>query len=329
MSSMWLVAAPGALIATAALLLAAGSAYQFFAERADQEHYPPPGRLIDVGDRRLHVVCAGNAGGPTVVIEAGSGDDSNSWRRILDRVGTFADVCTYDRAGLGWSDPAPGPRGFEDRVADLHSLLKAAAVRGPFILVGHSYGGYIVRLLARDHAEEVTGVVLVDASEEGFAFAPSGLKGAQKIRSRMRRLALAARFGILRLIAGMFPQHFRSIKGGPPVAYAGPVSLYLRAARYEETADEMAAYGRVPGAMTKPGGFGSLGDLPLVVISRAPLDPITGNPTLPEWQQAQFRLLQLSSRSVHIVADKSGHNIQDSEPDLVVNAIRNMLGATR
>ena len=91
----------------------------------------------------------------------------------------------------------------------------------------------------------------------------------------------------------------------------------------------MAAYERVPPAMTKPGGFGSLGDLPLTVISRAPLDPITGNPTLLEWQQGQLRLLQLSSRSVHIVANQSGHNIQDSEPDLVANAIRNMLGATR
>jgi hypothetical protein len=105
--------------------------------------------------------------------------------------------------------------------------------------------------------------------------------------------------------------------------------LYLRTARYQETADEMAAYDRVPPAMTKPGGFGSLGGLPLSVISRAPVDPVTGNPTAPEWQEAQLRLLRLSSRSVHIVAENSGHAIQASEPDLIVSAIHNIWSATR
>jgi pimeloyl-ACP methyl ester carboxylesterase len=325
MSLVWIAAMLGALVAAVLLLLAGGFAFQLIAERMDRQRDPPPGRLIDVGGRRLHLVCAGNAAGPTVVIEAGSGNDSNSWRAIVERVGRFAAVCAYDRAGLGWSDPAPRPRSFADRAADLHSVLVAGSVAPPYVLVGHSYGGYIVRLFARDHAGQVAGIVLVDASEEGFAFAPAGRAGARRLRTRMLRLALAARFGVLRLIAALLPERFKAIKGGLPATYAGPASLYLRTARYQEAADEMAAYESVPPAMTRPGGFGSLGELPLSVISRTPGDPVTGQPTAPEWQEAQLRLLRLSGRSVHIVASRSGHTIQDSEPDLVAGAIAQML----
>jgi pimeloyl-ACP methyl ester carboxylesterase len=325
MSLVWIPATLGALVVAVLLLLAGGFAFQLIAERMDRQRDPPPGRLIDIGGRRLHLVCAGSGGRPTVVIEAGSGNDSNSWRAVVERVARFAAVCAYDRAGLGWSDPAPRPRSFADRAADLHSLLAAASVAPPYILVGHSYGGYIVRLFARDHAEEVAGIVLVDASEEGFAFQPAGREGAERIRTRMLRLALAARFGVLRLFAALRPEQFRNIRGGPPATYTGPVSLYLRTARYAETADEMAAYDSVPAAMTQPGGFGSLGEPPLTVISRAPNDPVTGQPTAPQWLEAQQRLLRLSGRSLHIVAGTSGHMIQDSEPDLIAEAIRQML----
>lgn len=319
----------GALIAILIFLLASGWVYQTVAERGDLKRYPPPGRLIDVGGRNLHLVCAGNGNtGPTVVIEAGSGDDSNQWRDVLNRVAAFAAVCSYDRAGLGWSDSAPAARTFADRAADFSRLIERAALRPPYILVGHSYGGYIVRLFARDHPGDVAGVVLVEASEEGFAFQPAALAAADKLRSRNLGRGVAARFGILHLVATPFPEQFRKI-AGMPRHYPGPQALYLRADRYFETADEMAAYHKVPPAMTVPGGFGSLGGLPLTVISRADRDASTGEATDPSWLAGQARLLELSSNSLAVVASKSGHNVQDSEPGLIAEAIHRIWSAAR
>jgi hypothetical protein len=102
----WIVAGAVALASLAAAL---GATYQVVGERADLARYPPPGRLVDVNGRRLHLYCAGKGHGPAVVIEAGAGNDSTLWADIVRRVSSFAKVCTYDRAGLGWSDPAPFP----------------------------------------------------------------------------------------------------------------------------------------------------------------------------------------------------------------------------
>jgi pimeloyl-ACP methyl ester carboxylesterase len=306
------------------LLLIGGFAYQKIGERSDLKRYPPPGRMIDVGGRRLHLACARSGSGPTVIIEAGAGDDSNSWREVLDRVAGFAATCGYDRAGLGWSEVSPQDRGFADRAADLHELLDRASLRKPYILVGHSYGGYIVRTFAREHPFDIAGIVLVDASEEGFAFQASALRSTEKLRLRMLGLGVAAQFGVLRLIARLAQQKFKNIRGTRPAFYAGPAALHLRSSRYFETADEMAAYRKVPADMRQPGGFGSLADVPLTVISRGSHDPVTGEPTDPQWLEGQGRLLDLSTRSTHVIAHKSGHMIQDTEPDLIVGAILKM-----
>jgi len=111
----WIVAGAVGLASLAAAL---GATYQVVGERADLERYPPPGRLVDVKGRRLHLYCAGKRDGPAVVIEAGAGNDSTLWADIVQRVSSFAKVCTYDRAGLGWSDPAPLPMTIEDRAND-------------------------------------------------------------------------------------------------------------------------------------------------------------------------------------------------------------------
>src|SRR5262245_13386193 len=171
----WIVA--GA-VGLASLVVALGATYQTVGERADLERYLPPGRLVDVNGRRLHLYCAGKGDGPTVVVEAGANHDSTLWADIVQRVSSFAKVCAYDRAGLGWSDPAPFHMTFEDRADDLHSLLAATDLTGPLILVGHSYGGYIVRAFTRIHPQQVAGIVLVEAAEEGYTFDPWGLKYA-------------------------------------------------------------------------------------------------------------------------------------------------------
>ena len=313
----------------AALIAVAGATYQIIGERGDRKRYPPPGDLVDVGGRRLHLYCAGRVHGPTVVIDAGSGNDSTLWGGIVAQVASFARACAYDRAGLGWSDPAPLPMTFNDRANDLHSVLSGAGLTGPLILVGHSYGAYIVRAFAKSHPDRVAGIVLVDAAEEGYGFDPWGLRHAAEVRAREHRVGWAARLGLLRFCVTLFPAHFDPVKGVPPDARDEMRALYLRSSRHFASADEMAAYEAVPPAMRGPGGLGLLGDLPLMVVSRGSRDPATGSPIQPEWLAAQDRLLALSTKSVHVVADQSGHMIQFSQPWVIVDAIRRLWDEAR
>jgi pimeloyl-ACP methyl ester carboxylesterase len=314
----WIVAGAVGLASLAAAL---GATYQVVGERADLESHPPPGRLVDVNGRRLHLYCTGKGHGPAVVIEAGAGNDSTLWADIVQRVSSFAKACTYDRAGLGWSDPVPHPMTFEDRANDLHSLLAATDLTGPIVLVGHSYGGYIVRAFTRLYPQQVAGIVLVESAEEGYTFDPWGLKYAAEVRARERRTMWAARLGLLRFCVKLFPAYCDPVKGVPLNARDEMTALYLRTSRHFAAADEMTALEKVPQAMRNPGGFGTLRDVPLIVISRGSRDPTTNGPTQPEWLAGQRRLLGLSSRAIHVVAKESGHMVQFSEPQVIVEAI--------
>lgn len=118
-----------------------------------------------VGGRQLFYSCAGS-GTPTVVFEAGLGDTSETWSQVQPIVAEFTQVFSYDRAGLGQSDPAPKPRTCQNMVDDLKLLLTGAYISPPFILVGHSFGGMLVRLFASQHPEDVAGMVLVDSTHE-------------------------------------------------------------------------------------------------------------------------------------------------------------------
>jgi pimeloyl-ACP methyl ester carboxylesterase len=122
----------------------------------------PLGILVDIGGRALFITCIGT-GSPTVVLEAGGGNSADTWAGVQPEIARSTRVCSYDRAGLGQSDPAPtGVRTVQDSVDDLHALLAAAGVSGPYVLVGHSFGGLIVRLYASQYLDDVAGLVLVD-----------------------------------------------------------------------------------------------------------------------------------------------------------------------
>jgi pimeloyl-ACP methyl ester carboxylesterase len=312
-------------IAVIGLCALSGATYQHISKMSDLKRYPPPGRLIDIGGRRLHLLCAGKVSDHTVVIEAGSGNDVTLWQGILGRVSRFTHVCAYDRAGLGWSDPVSGPRSFDDRARDLHSLLQHADIAGPYILVGHSYGGYVVRRFAAAYPQSVSGIILIDSPDELWSFAVEGLLDAQTIGAQEWRRGLAAQFGLLRLATRLFPDRFDPLKGVPDEARAEQMALYLRSSRHFAIADEMAAYKAVPPEERSPYGFGRLGDTPLVVVSRGWNNPATGDQVYPEWEEAQKRLASLSTNSVHIVAARSGHMIQFTEPGVIISAIQRLL----
>ena len=140
-----------------------GAIYQAIATEIYQRIYPPPGELVDVGGHSLHINCVGE-GSPTVILESGLGTMSVDWANIQPEGANTTRVCTYDRAGTGWSEPGPGPGDPQQIAGELHTLLGNAGIDGPYVLVGHSFGGLYVRMYDDLYPNEVEGMVLVDSS---------------------------------------------------------------------------------------------------------------------------------------------------------------------
>jgi pimeloyl-ACP methyl ester carboxylesterase len=145
------------------MILLVGSIYQFVESKADLARHPAPGKLIDIGGYRLHLLCYGT-GSPTVLFEAGIGDDSLTWAGVQPAIAKTTRACSYDRAGYGWSDPSPKPRDAKTIAQELHTLLSSAGIVGPLVLVGHSLGGMLVREYAGVYRLDVAGMVLVDST---------------------------------------------------------------------------------------------------------------------------------------------------------------------
>ena len=147
----------GGVLVVLLILILVGAAYELNAEAADAKANPAPGKMVDVGGYRLHLNCTGT-GSPTVVVESGWGEFSASWGWVQPEVAKTTRICTYDRAGMGWSDVSPNPRTAREFAKDLHTLLANANETGPYLLVGHSLGGYTVLVYAHDYPEEVSGI---------------------------------------------------------------------------------------------------------------------------------------------------------------------------
>ncbi len=151
------------LVVALLVLALIGAIYQAFGTEIYRRIYPPPGELVDVGGHSLHINCVGE-GSPTVILESGSGATSVDWANIQPEVANTTRVCAYDRAGSGWSEPGPGPGDPQQIAGELHTLLGNAGIDGPYVLVGHSFGGLYVRMYDDLYPNEVEGMVLVDSS---------------------------------------------------------------------------------------------------------------------------------------------------------------------
>jgi pimeloyl-ACP methyl ester carboxylesterase len=278
--------------------------------------------MVDVGSRRLHLLCKGSGMGPSVVVEQGAGSPSILWWAVQDKVAAFATVCTYDRAGYLWSDQAPRTRSLEERVADLHALLGNAKVAGPYILVGHSFGGPIVRLYARLYPAEVAGMVLVDTPEEQVILRPSYDDYARKIGYFAAALEVSARLGWIRLAAALLQ---KTPDGLDASAFHALKALGVRPSFFRAMGDDAASLSRAHPTLSSLGGSGSFGDKPLVVITHGL--PFPGPAAVLEegWLDGQHRLAALSTRGELIVAERSNHMIQSDQPELVVAAIERVV----
>src|SRR5512141_2281272 len=229
--SRWLGAGLAALLGLALV----GYIYEPFAEAADAKAYPPPGQLVDVGGHRLHIHCAGT-GSPTVVIVAGAGDWSTTWEGVVQpEVTKTTRVCTYDRAGLGWSDPSALPSDAAQFAKELHTLLQNANVPGPYVMVGHSLGGLPVRVFAHEYSSEVAGVVLIESmSPRQFRGASAEAQAQSESPSQPFSLQAAlARFGVIRLLVKL-----PGIAPSVPANEAAYYPLYIRPQSFQTTTDE-------------------------------------------------------------------------------------------
>ena len=254
-----------------------------------------PGSNVDVGGYSLYLYCTG-AGSPTVILEAGLEGNSSSWKQVQPEVAKFARVCSYDRAGLGNSDRGPVPRDAKLTTADLHTLLTKANIAPPYILVGHSFGGLLIRRYAFEYPDEVTGTIFVDALHEDWW-----------------QDALA----LLPADASNDPERLSSFR-----------NYLLRDWRNPLGNREVMEIPAVVEQVRETDGFG---DLSITVLTAGIFNVL--NPGLPPdletslanlFRELQSRLAELSTKGVQIIVSDSGHDMPRENPQAVIDAIREM-----
>lgn len=326
------------LLALIVLLAAAGFTYNEIERHADARQFPQLGKSVRLGPEfdniGLNLNCFGE-GSPTVVLDAGLGVPAHGWKPVQPAVAKFTRVCSYDRAGYGWSDAGPMPRTSSEIAKELHALLAAAGEKPPYILVGHSFGGFNVRVFNGAYSNDVAGMVLVDAShEDQESIIPKALLESMKeIETSLRwqkRLAPAyAYLGIGRLLDDTAGLTFLSKSDRREALY---LELHPRfyAAELSEVESWQASEDEVRAA-------GNLGDKPLIVLTAGKWTDIVPGLTQKDvddlkqsWvNDLQVREAHLSTRGRQIVVPDSDHMIPFERPDAVVSAIHEVLDEAR
>jgi pimeloyl-ACP methyl ester carboxylesterase len=308
------------LLAFGLILATAGAIYEHISEVRDRRLNTMTGRLFDVGGYKIHVDCAGERN-PAVILESGLGDTYISWHKVQPQIALFARVCSYDRAGIGYSDSSSRTRTSKVMAEELHTLLRAAGVAPPYILVGHSLGGYSVRLYASLYRSEVAGMVLVDAShpdqENRFPLELKNMEGTWLREAEFLEYTMP--FGIPRLLG---------LCEDDPKQRAAECNFHTA----REGVAELKAF---PESASQTAATGSLGDLPLAVLSHDPDKPSAdlpadiAKPTNDAWEKMQEELSHLSTRGTQTIARNSAHYIQIDRPDVVIEAVRNVMEQAR
>ena len=321
--------------------LAAGALYEMLGARLARRRHPPPGRVVELAGARFHVEVRGE-GWPAVVLEAGIAASSMNWEPVAERVKQFTRVVRYDRGGLGWSGPARTPRRAGLMVEELRALLGEAGISGPFVLVGHSFGGLLARLFAQRFSGEVAGMVLVDPIQrrEWYPLRPLQARMLARGVKLSRRGALLARLGVVRLslalvMAGArrLPRLIAKVSASgaeTPDRIAGEVRKLPRrlwpvvAAHWSQPKnfDSMASHlEQLPASLAELDEARTLDAMPLVVLSGGHLNE--------RQREEHAREAALSMRGIHRVVDGAAHWIHLDQPEEVVRAIREVVEQVR
>jgi pimeloyl-ACP methyl ester carboxylesterase len=301
------------------LVLAASLVVRQVAEHRATRDFPPPGILVTFDDRRSHIRCMGS-GAPTVVLESGLDDRGSwGWDHLLDDLARTTRVCAYDRAGFLWSEPRSGPRDAERIARELHALLGAAAEPPPYLMVGHSLGGLLVRVYDGTYPGEVAGFVFVDAShpEQDRRF-------PEEVRRQIQeRKGEPDRRWIMRLVA--------------PYRIFAPERPTARTAYYWRSFPDgvLREVREIDRMSEQAGGTVSFGDRPVVVLTAGielempGLSAEANAGMRREWLQLHRELAGLSTNADHRIVDGGGHYVHWDRPEAVIEAIRDVVSAVR
>ena len=314
-----------ALVVTVIFLLL--RKYQKHSIKHDIVTYPPLGQLVDIEARKLHLWLQGE-GNVTVVFDSGLGQTGLIWSLVIQKL-HFARLCVVDRAGYGWSSPGPYPRTSLQVVQELHTALQNGNIPGPYILVGHSWGGMNMLLFASLYPNEVAGLVLVDAYNADVYTRKHNLfhHYMSSLRRTFRYAAIAGSIGLLRLlvqigVTSILPEF---ITKQPQDVRQSLLVGYLNGQNFFTAIAENAV---IETSAAQIRDLQSTLDIPLVVlthgqpsmfVSLTKLDAEIAEET---WQHSQADMATRSSRGRLIIAKESGHDIHVDQPDLVVQAIQ-------
>jgi pimeloyl-ACP methyl ester carboxylesterase len=319
----------GALALLAATVLA-GTSYEMWARHRTAADFPAPGAMVDIGGRRIHLDCRGS-GTPVVVFESGLDlYGSLSWSAVQEPVARFTRACSYDRAGIMWSDRASGARDGAAVAGDLHNALQAAGEKGPYVMVGHSLGGPYLMTFTKQFGSDVAGVVFVDAShpDQQIRLKEAIGKAVEESMTGPKVLAALAWTGLPRVMTQSLGQAKAPARVNAAMVAHLPRSL-------SPMLDELAA---IDQTFNEAGTVRSLGNRPLIVLTAAApyqtADLATLGLNAEEGQRLQAAWLELhrdeaswSSRGREIRLDDSHHYIQFERPDAVIDAVRKVVDA--
>jgi pimeloyl-ACP methyl ester carboxylesterase len=322
------------LLMSLALIVAASAIFQFSVTQWENHRFPPPGRLVDIRGLQLHINCTG-AGNPTVILEAGPNDSSVIWQLVQPEISKFTHVCSYDRAGFGWSDAPNEPRSSSNIANELDRLLTRASVPGPYVLVGHDFGTLDLRVFATRHRQQVAGMVLVDSVHPDMHHRPPFNVAAPSTIASIyyRFMPWSVLLGVPRILGWCrqnftFPNQPKQWADLVPEATAQYCRLRSLRAEQAQVTDEDGSF---------PATTGPFGDMPLIVLSHDPAVNDFGGFFSPAdlvkaervWMEMQGELRTLSSKSKWIVAKGSPHWIQIHRPELVAAEVQEIVNAAR
>jgi pimeloyl-ACP methyl ester carboxylesterase len=310
-----------------------GIIYEQLGRQRDRKRFPPIGRSVDVGGRRLNINCSGR-GTPAVVFESASGIGLE-WQQIQSQVSKFTEACWYDRAGMGWSDTGPFPRTSVAIADDLHKLLRNAGVPAPYVLVGFSFGGLPTRVYSQRYAKEVSGLVLVDSAQEDEPRrAPRFYLGHSAPRWLWHPIDLGLRIasftGLIR-----FTQASAMQSRNPPQMTADQIIGALR--QQPKSFATGASTGITePLSYLEAASVHDLGNLELIVLTAGRSQDFRNadlNRQAADYQQIwihelQPKLVRLSTQGRQVVVENCDHNIPSQAPNVVIDAIREVVTAS-
>lgn len=310
-------------------LIVMGMCYVRIGEWRDARRFPRVGQAVRIGDRTLNLACLG-AGSPTVVFESGFGQPGYSWILVQRAVAKTNRACWYDRAGNGWSDPAAGPRWSDSVASDLHRLLGTAGVSPPYILVGHSLGAFHVRVFNARWPRDVSGLVLVDPSNEDVATRIPDMP-----RSRPPQIPPVIVHTVDAVVrqTGLWRWFMRD-PGPKPLAigeHDWELIASLRRTRRMIAAESQEVPEAASADIARRAAH--LDSVPLVVLTRGKPFPFRdtsrADRLLGQWIALSGELAHRSARGRQVVVPGAGHFIQYDAPDAVVRAIRAVADSAR